>query len=71
MHYVTEHKIIKMNGDNTPGAGMGSDYSSYYMNHETDLNGACVPYSKEDGANLKKIEQDIQNRFCLEEQGVG
>lgn len=38
---------------------------------ESDLNGAWVPDSKEEGSNLKLTEQDIQYRFCLDDSYDG
>lgn len=57
-NYIEEQKTIKMNGNNTPGDG--GDCRYYDINH------AGIPTSKEDGGNLKKVQEDIQYRFDAE-----
>lgn len=44
-------------------------YQEYKNSQETyDMNGACVPDSKEAGGNLAAIQDNIRDRFCLDTQ---
>lgn len=62
-----------MNDSYTPGtvpANPMQDWMQKYSSStETyDMNGACVPSSKEAGGNLAKIQDNIRDRFNLDPQ---
>ena len=76
MKYIQETNTISMAPNTTPGSLPKDSFSRYmYQKYgirpsgeEYDMNDACVPQSKEEGGNLKKIEANIQDRFCLNER---
>lgn len=82
MKYIEETKTVTPK-QATPGS-VPSNSSDYFLSDRQmyqkygvktspeayDMNDACVPMTKQEGGNLKKVEANIQDRFSLFTQGL-